>query len=200
MMKSRATEGTQLLRRIRRIEETSINPKSGLDPFSDLSGEEINYPVIRANPYLNAQAIGLTKNGYPATSGVVSHCYWSNIGDVMESPEMALAKEFFSMGNIITGFYVAQTLLFLNSITKDAVLQKIFSSNHAVGPKFTWVIASIYIGAVIGCVIAEWKPRRSAKESSTVISIAIGAGVGRLCIISAVAGVCEYILANVKLG
>ena len=117
----------------------------------------------------------------------------------MDSPATELAKEFFSMGNIITGFYVAQTLLFINSLTKENnELRTIFSRDHAIGPKYTWVIASVYLVAVVGCVVAEGILRNGVDQLPLVTFVAIGAGVGRLVIILAVASICQLILRDIR--
>jgi hypothetical protein len=116
----------------------------------------------------------------------------------MESPEAALAKEFFSIANIITGFYVAQTVLFLNSLEKAAELRTSLSRDRAIGRLITWLFAGTYIFAVLGCSIAEFSLRYKAGESRTVRFIVAGAGVGRLVIILSLAGLCQFLLSRIK--
>jgi hypothetical protein len=111
--------------------------------------------------------------------------------------EADLAKEFFSLANIITGFYVAQTLLFLNSLEKATELRTSLSRDRSLGRRITWLFAGIYIMAVAGCAVAEFVLRYS-RDSRTVLFVVVGADMGRLGIILALAGLCQYVLSRIN--
>jgi hypothetical protein len=117
---------------------------------------------------------------------------------VEPSPDAQLAKEFFSLANIITGFYVAQTLIFLNSLQKATELRTSLSRDRSIGRLITWLFAGTYIIAVSGCSIAEFALRSSAHESTTIRLVVVGSGVGRVSIILILGGLCQFLLSRIK--
>jgi len=116
----------------------------------------------------------------------------------MPTKEADLAQEFFSLANIITGFYVAQTLLFLNSLEKATELRTSLSRDRSLGRLVTWLFAGTYSMAVAGCAFAELVLRRSAGDSTAIFFVVVGAGIGRLGIILALAGLCQFLLSRIK--
>jgi len=97
-----------------------------------------------------------------------------------------LAKQFFSLGNLITGFCVLQLFAFLavtyaqGADAHDRVLKEpsLILTSVAIG-------AAVFIGAVWHCGSKEMALRRAAGHPSIVISSSRQATMGRIICISA---------------
>ena len=117
----------------------------------------------------------------------------------MTSPDTAadLAKEFFSLANVIAGFYVAQTLLFLNSLTKEAELRTFLCRDLSSARKVTWGICCIYLAAVIVCLTAELTLRVSSDQSCAVVCTSLFVGIGRVLLITAISQGCTMLFSYI---
>jgi len=109
-----------------------------------------------------------------------------------------LAKEFFTAGNIVVGFYVAQTLLFINSIPKVLDLWKILSGGKIYAVLGTLIIAVLYIIIIGLCSFEEARLRKVDGQSDAVCHAVRWAGLIRILIVVIVAVVCASLLGQLK--
>ena len=105
-----------------------------------------------------------------------------------------LAKEFFTAGNIVTGFYVVQTILFLNSILKELELWKVLSGGKVYAVLGTLFIAIVYIIVIRLCLQEETRLRKKDGQSDAVCHAVRRAGLVRTIIILALALMCAGLL------
>ena len=67
-----------------------------------------------------------------------------------------LALRYFQIGNAVTAFYVAQTILFLNYLYKEKFLLTRIKQQPKIAQMTTWLFAGVYIVVVLACFTAEY--------------------------------------------
>ena len=115
-----------------------------------------------------------------------------------DSATADLAKDFFSLANVIAGFHVAQSLVFLNSLTKEPELRDFVCRDPTTARKITFGICGIYLAAAIVCSAAELVLRAFDGQSCAVLCTSVFAAIGRLVLIAAISQGCTVIFRYIK--
>jgi hypothetical protein len=107
----------------------------------------------------------------------------------MATPAQELAASYFAIGNAITGFYVAQTILFLNAIYKESVLLEMLRQPRGrldaqIG---CWAFALLYILAIGWCGLCEIPLRHAGAADALIRDSTFGTVFARMLLVLAVA-------------
>lgn len=108
-----------------------------------------------------------------------------------------LAFEYFHVGNIVVGFYVAQTILFMNALYKETLLRELVRGSPKESVRITWGFAAVYIAVIFGCYIAEHALWPNDDKHAMINEVNAAAAVGRIAIVAILAGACSRFIRRI---
>jgi hypothetical protein len=102
------------------------------------------------------------------------------------------ALEFFQVANAVVGFYVLQTLLFMNAIYQHPTLQGAIVRRRGTAIIGTGLAALLYVAVIAGCAVLERQSLAGATDA--VLTTSTFAAIGRALVVVFMAGGCMGLL------